>query len=139
MIWLYLEVGARGWLAGHIIESPSANNSKASGRYSVKCQVDVVVRRHLQPVCIRAIEAPKTKTVRHQPNQGWLYRTSFYLPSRLNRPPDTVTKPVFQRALRSVLEAKAIQNWRMSVIHRARDILDMTTIPQEDRRRILDL
>ena len=86
MIWSYLEVGARGWLAGHIIESPSANNSKARGRYSVEGQVDVVIRRHLQPVCIRAIEAPKAKTVRHQPNRRWLYRTSL-LPSVQVEPP----------------------------------------------------
>jgi hypothetical protein len=56
----YLEVGPRRRFIGNIIERPSANNVEPSRSDVMDGQGHVVICRHVEPICIRPIEAKGT-------------------------------------------------------------------------------
>jgi hypothetical protein len=53
----HLEISPRGWFLRNVVESPSANDLKACLCNVVKSPVQIFIRGHLHPICIRAVKA----------------------------------------------------------------------------------
>src|ERR1700733_5601035 len=56
----HLEISPRGWFLRNVVESPSANDLKACRCNVVKSPVQIFIRGHLYPICIRAVKAEKS-------------------------------------------------------------------------------
>ena len=66
----HLEISPRGWFLTNVVESPSADDLKACCCNVVKSPVQVFIRDHLHPICIRAVKAEKT-VKRSVPGHIW--------------------------------------------------------------------